>query len=87
MKKKLNTALLRLTNGNCSAACLAAPGSTKHQSAQAPLWCFIPPQFVRGSLLRKALLPAKTVSYLERCRQGCGSAYFNEIKKETIFNF
>ena len=36
---------LRLTNGNCSPPCSGGPGSTKTQSAQAPLWVFVPPHF------------------------------------------
>jgi len=34
-----------VTNGNCSAARSGGLGSTKTQSAQAPLWFFVPPHF------------------------------------------
>jgi hypothetical protein len=33
------------------------------------LWCFAPPQFGQGSLLRNALLPAQTVSYSRNVKQ------------------
>jgi len=33
--------VLRLTNGNCSAARSVGSASTKTQSAQAPLWVFV----------------------------------------------
>jgi hypothetical protein len=39
------------------------------------LWCFAPPQFGQGSLLRNALLPAQTVSYSR-----------NDRRKERIEN-
>ena len=36
---------LHITNGNCKMPCSGILGSTKNQSAQAPLWVFVPPHF------------------------------------------
>jgi hypothetical protein len=62
MDKRL---VLRLTNSNCFAA-LRRLGLRKTVFGLRPLHGFSPPQFGQGSLLRNVLLPAQTVSYLER---------------------
>jgi hypothetical protein len=50
-------------NRTVTVRCLTAARLRKTPVGLRPLWCFAPPQFGQGSLLRNALLPAQTVSY------------------------
>jgi len=53
----------RLTNGICSPPCSGGSGSSKPQSAQAPLWGFAPPHFAVAGLAPQALIRNRKTSY------------------------